>query len=66
MNFILTKNIFDNPVYAIELNGMEIYNPEYSQCGRFTVDPFKYYGLDEKNVKALAMLNSHFDYSTEI
>ena len=66
MNFILTKNIDDNPVYAIELDGMEIYNPEYSECGRFAVDPLKHYGIDEKNVKALAMLNSYFGYSTEI
>jgi hypothetical protein len=65
MNFVLSKNCNDDPVYALVLNGSEIYNPHSSECGRFVVDPFEHYGLDQKTVEALAMLNAHFGYSTE-
>ena len=66
MNFVLSRNNNDEPVYAIEYDkGSEIYNPNYSECGRFAVDPQKYYGLDKKIVEALALLNAHFGYSTE-
>jgi hypothetical protein len=65
MNFILSKNNDDNLVYAIEHNGMEVYNPNYSECGRFAVDPLQHYGFDQKTVDALALLNAHFGYSTE-
>lgn len=66
MNFVLSRNNNDEPVYAIEANGSEIYNPNFSECGRFAVDPQKYYGLDQKTVDALALLNYHFNYSTEV
>jgi hypothetical protein len=65
MDFTLTKNVNDEPVYAVELDGMTIYNPRMSECGRFAVDPLKHYGLDDQTVQALAMLNAHFNYSTE-
>jgi hypothetical protein len=65
MNFILTTNINDNPVYAVEVNGMTIYNPNYSECGRFAVDPLQVYGLNAQTVNALAALNAQFNYSTE-
>jgi hypothetical protein len=65
MNFVLTTNTNDEPVYAVEVNGMSIYNPRMSECGRFAVDPFQAYGLDSKTVDALALLNAHFNYSTE-
>jgi hypothetical protein len=65
MDFILSTNIDDEPVYAIELEGCTIFNPNFSSCGRFAVDPMKHYGLDQKTVEALAMLNAHFNYSTE-
>jgi N-acyl-L-homoserine lactone synthetase len=66
MNFILSRNNNDESVYAIEHNGMEVYNPNYSECGRFAVNPVKHYGLDQKTVVALALLNSFFNYSTEV
>lgn len=66
MDFVLTTNIDGDPVYAVEVNGMTIYNPHFSECGRFSVDPLQNYGLDEKAVNALAMLNAYFNYSTEV
>lgn len=66
MNFVLSRNNDDEPVYAIEINGMEIYNPNFSECGRFAVNPQGYYKLDKKTVEALALLNAHFNYSTEV
>ena len=65
MNFVLCTNTNDEPVYAVEVNGMTIYNLRMSECGRFTVDPLQAYGLDSKTVDALALLNAHFNYSTE-
>ena len=65
MNFILTTNTNDDPVYAVVINDMIIFNPNYSECGRFAVDPLQVYGLDAKTVDALAALNAEFNYSTE-
>lgn len=65
MNFILINNVNDEPVYAIELDGATIFNPNFSECGRFVVNPQEHYGLDQKIVDALAMLNAYFNYSTE-
>ena len=65
MNFVLIQNVNDEPVYAIELEGATIFNPNFSECGRFVVNPQEHYKLDEKIVSALAMLNAHFGYSTE-
>jgi len=66
MNFVLSRNNNDESVYAIEHNGIEVYNPNYSECGRFAVNPLEHYGLDQKTVDALALLNAHFNYSTEV
>jgi hypothetical protein len=67
MKFILSRNNNNEPVYAIEYDdGIEIYNPNFSECGRFKVDAKKYYGLDQKTIDALALLNSFFNYSTEV
>ena len=66
MNFVLSRNNNDEPVYAIEHNGIEVYNPNYSECGRFAVNALEHYGLDQKTVDALALLNAHFNYSTEV
>jgi hypothetical protein len=65
MIFVLTKNCNDEPVYGIEINGMTIYNPHISECGRFPVDPLKVYGLDKKTVEALAKINMANNYCTE-
>jgi hypothetical protein len=65
MNFILINNVNDEPVYAIELDGATIFNPNFSECGRFVVNPLEHYKLDQKIVDALALLNAHFGYSTE-
>ena len=66
MNFILSRNNNDEPVYSVEVNGSEIYNPNYSECGRFAVNPKEHYELEQKTVDALALLNSFFNYSTEV
>jgi len=66
MNFVLSTNTNDEPVYAVEVNGMTIYNPRMSECGRFDVDPLKAYGLDEQTVQALAALNAEHGYSTDV
>lgn len=58
MNFTLSRNNNDEPVYSVEVNGSEIYNPNYSECGRFAVNPQEHYKLDQKTVDALALLNS--------
>ena len=65
MDFVLVKNANDEPVYSVEANGTNVYNPHTSECGRFVVDPLEHYKLDQKTVDALAMLNAHFNYSTE-
>ena len=65
MNFVLTTNTNDEPVYGVEVNGMTIYNPHMSECGRFAVDPLQVYGLDAQTVEALATLNAQHNYSTE-
>jgi hypothetical protein len=65
MDFVLIQNVNDEPVYAIQLEGATIFNPNFSECGRFVVNPKEHYGLDQKTVDALAMLNAHFGYSTE-
>jgi hypothetical protein len=66
MDFILTQNANGDPVYAVEVKEMVIFNPHFSDCGRFAVNPITHYGLDPKTVSALAMLNAHFGYCTDI
>ena len=38
------------PVFKVfEYGGVSITNPYLSECGRFEVDPFEYYGLTEQD-----------------
>ena len=52
-----TTNCNDEPVYAYQIDGVAIYNPTMSECGRFKVDPLKEYGLTVAQVQALHDLN---------
>ena len=63
---VLTTNANGNPVYAYMVDGVALYNPEYSQCGRYKVDAFKEYGLFERQVGALHKLNVAFNFNDEV
>ena len=63
--FYLSTNVNDEPVYCARINGMSIYDPYMSECGRFTVEP-SYYGLTDLDVKALTYLNKINNYNTEV
>lgn len=45
------------PAFGFEINGMFIYDPTVSDCGRFQVDPTEAYGLSAQDAKQLSMLN---------
>jgi len=66
IEIVLTTNANDQPVYAYMVDGVALYNPEYSQCGRYKVDAFKEYGLFERQVEALHKLNVAFDFNDEV
>jgi hypothetical protein len=66
VEIVLTKNTLDNPVYAYMVNGVALYNPDYSECGRFKVDAFKEYGLLPLQVSALHNLNNAFNFNNEV
>jgi hypothetical protein len=66
VEIVLTKNVCDNPVYAFVIKGNALYNPNYSECGRFKVDAFKEYGLLPLQVKALHDLNNAFNFNDEV
>jgi hypothetical protein len=67
IEIVLTNNAHDQPVYAYVMeDGTAIYNPEYSQCGRYKVDAFKEYGLFERQVEALHKLNVAFNFNDEV
>jgi hypothetical protein len=63
--FFLSINANAEPVYCVSKNGMSIYNPNVSECGRFAVDP-SYYGLSSEEVKTLAHLNQSNNFNTEL
>jgi len=63
-NFYIGKNALDEDVYCASVNGMAIYNPYKSECGRFAVDA-DYYGMSEADIKALAYLNEVNGFNTE-
>jgi len=63
-NFYIGKNALDEDVYCASVNGMAIYNPYMSECGRFAVDA-DYYGMSEADIKALAYLNEVNGFNTE-
>jgi hypothetical protein len=62
---VLSKNINDEPVYAYEIEGTEIYNCETSECGRFAVNPLEHYKLTQEEVTLLNDLNDSqgYDYT---
>jgi hypothetical protein len=66
IEIVLTNNANDQPVYAYMVDGVALYNPEYSQCGRYKVDAFKEYGLFERHVEALHKLNVAFNFNDEV
>jgi hypothetical protein len=67
IEIILTTNASAQPVYAYVMeDGTALYNPEYSQCGRYKVNPFKEYGLFERQVEALHRLNVAFNFNDEV
>ena len=44
------QNCNCNPIFKVfEYDGITITNPYISECGRFTVNPFTYYGLTEQD-----------------
>lgn len=55
---VLTTNTNDEPVYGYVVNGMTIYAPTVSECGRFAVDPMEAYGLTPADVEHLSELNA--------
>ena len=55
-------NVEQNPVYAYVAKGFEIYNPFFSECGRFEVDPFNYYEITHEEVQYLIDLNNRHGY----
>jgi hypothetical protein len=64
-NFYIGKNALDEDVYCASVNGMAIYNPYKSECGRFKVEP-SYYDLSDIDVKVLAYLNEVNGFNTEV
>jgi hypothetical protein len=66
IEIVLTNNANDQPVYAYMVQGTALYNPEYSLCGRYKVNPFKEYGLFERQVEALHKLNVAFNFNDEV
>jgi len=55
-------NVEQNPVYAYVLKGFEIYNPFFSECGRFEVDPLAYYKISQAEIQYLIDLNNRYCY----
>jgi hypothetical protein len=45
------------PTYSYPINGMSVYDPRMSDCGRFEVDPMQAYGLTPEDVAALDEAN---------
>jgi hypothetical protein len=64
-DFFLSTNANDEPVYCASVDGMGIYNPYMSECGRFSVEPI-YYGLSDLDVQALTYLNEINNFNTEM
>ena len=55
-------NVEQSPVYAYIAKGFEIYNPFFSECGRFEVDPYDYYGITHTEAQYLIDLNDRHGY----
>ena len=59
-------NVEQNPVYAYVVKGFEIYNPFFSECGRFEVNPFEYYGITQAEAQYLINLNTRHGYDWKL
>lgn len=55
----------DRPVFGFHFNGMFIYDPKLSECGRFSVDPVECYGLTPERQSHLEQLNERLEAATE-
>ena len=55
----------DLPVLGFPINGMFIFDPFKSECGRFEVDPTETYGLSIEDASQLAALNELVDTATQ-
>ena len=66
MEFYIGTNCNDEPVYCASINGMGIYNPHMSECGRFKVNPLEHYGMSEADVNALEVLNKVNGFNTDV
>lgn len=55
----------DRPVFGFHFNGMFIYDPKLSECGRFEVDPVECYGLTPERQSHLEQLNERLEAATE-
>lgn len=53
------------PVFGFNLRHTFITEPLLSECGRFTVDPVKHYGVTEQDASELAALNQLVDKATQ-
>lgn len=55
----------DRPVFGFHINGMFIFDPKLSECGRFKVDPVECYGLSPERQSHLEQLNKRLEAATE-
>ena len=53
----LGLNASGDPVYCIETNGFLVFNPHFSECGRFTVHCLEEYGILPSHADGLHRLN---------
>lgn len=47
--------------WGFEFHGVFIVDPLKSECGRFEVDPYEYYGLTESEALTIAAKNEALD-----
>ena len=55
-----------NPVYTASAHGMAIFNPNFSSCGRFPVDPMVAYGMTPDFVDGLMRMNADAGYDASM
>lgn len=65
MDIYLGKNASDDDVYCASANGVAVYNPYMSECGRFAVEP-SYYGLTTEQAEMLTQMNKANGFNTEV
>jgi hypothetical protein len=66
MRVVETINTHGEPVWAIQTNGLTIFNPRVSECGRFAVDPVKTYDITEDQADVLHDLNLEYGYDDSL